>query len=670
MKFSHVFLGFLVTSMPSVASDNFDWLRDDSRQDERVLSYLKQQNQKTEQFQKRYDEITQNLLSQWEAMAAEKGEKPWAIKNGQEWNLTRRQGNFVLLSRADNNAQEKVVYDFSSRQEERQYFQIGQWRIQGDSLLFTEDIDGSEQYRAVWVDLQSGAARELISNIDNGVLLSPNGKFAFAVSKEAKTQRPYKIVRINTQTNEQKVLWQEDKTDWLMSFYPAADARFALVQSNNESTTEQKILNLDSGELTASLRKPESGVEYYADVAQDRVFINSNLNGQFGLFEATMPEKHADTAEFNWKSFLRSENGVEQFYLYDAGLVALTKQDNQTTISVYSYDGTAKKTLPLESEGRVAWLSTLGDYRSNKIRIRSMSMTTPPLWEEFDVKALTKTNLSQDIYHGFSSQDYVSQRIMVKSHGVEVPVSVAYRKDKLSDNAPVVLYGYGAYGFTMKPYFMPQTVSLLDQGVIYAIAHVRGGGYFGADWHEQGRGVLKANSINDFTAAAQALKHFDGGERDVYAIGSSAGGTLVAGSINQAPDLFAGAVMKVPFVDVVASMSDTTLPLTAQQYGEWGNPTLPEQLKAMQAYDPILNIYKDAYPPMLVQVGLNDQRVPYWEGAKYLAQISSTSESAGPYLLQTDFHSGHRMDPRQAREQQAKEYAFLLSLIKTSKAEQ
>lgn len=670
MKFSHVFLGLLVTSMPSVASDNFDWLRDDSRQDERVLSYLKQQNQKTEQFQKRYDEITQNLLSQWEAMAAEKGEKPWAIKNGQEWNLTRRQGNFVLLSRADNNAQEKVVYDFSSRQEESQYFQIGQWRIQDDSLLFTEDIDGSEQYRAVLVDLKSGAARELISNIDNGVLRSPNGKFAFAVSKEAKTQRPYQIVRINTQTNEQKVLWQEDKTDWLMSFYPAADARFALVQSNNESTTEQKILNLESGELTASLRKPESGVEYYADVAQDRVFINSNLNGQFGLFETAMPEKHADTVESNWKSFLRSKNGVEQFYLYDAGLVALTKQDNQTTISVYSYDGTAKKTLPLESEGRVAWLSTLGDYRSNKIRIRSMSMTTPPLWEEFDVKALTKTNLSQDIYHGFSSQDYVSQRIMVKSHGVEVPVSLAYRKDKLSDNAPVVLYGYGAYGFTMKPYFMPQTVSLLDQGVIYAIAHVRGGGYFGADWHERGRGVLKANSINDFTAAAQALKHFDGGERDVYAIGSSAGGTLVAGSINQAPDLFAGAVMKVPFVDVVASMSDTTLPLTAQQYGEWGNPTLPEQLKAMQAYDPILNIHKDAYPPMLVQVGLNDQRVPYWEGAKYLAQISSTSESTGPYLLQTDFHSGHRMDPRQAREQQAKEYAFLLSLIKTSKAEQ
>ncbi|WP_045497515.1 prolyl oligopeptidase family serine peptidase [Vibrio hyugaensis] len=670
MKFTHVCLGLLVTASPSFAADNFDWLRDDSRQDQRVLSYLKQQNQKTEKFQNGYDSLTQSLLTQWDSMAAEKGKTPWIIKDGEEWNLVRREGRYVLVSRSDSNAEEKIVYDFSPRQSKHQYYQIGQWRIHDNSLLFTEDIDGSEQYRAVFVELGKGTTKELVNNVDNGALLSSNGKFGYFVAKEARTQRPYQILRIDIQTLEKRVIWQEDKTDWLMSFYPAADSHYALVQSNNESTTEQKLLELDSGVLTSSLRKPETGIEYYADVARGKVFINSNLDGKFGLFELKLSEAIKHGKSIKWTSFTSSENNVEQFYLYDAGLVALTRQDNQTTISVYSYDGKAKKSLPLESEGRVAWLSTLGDYRSNKIRIRSMSMTTPPLWEEFDVKTLKKSDFSQDAYRDFSSQDYVSQRITVKANGVEVPVSLAYRKDKLNENAPVVLYGYGAYGFTMKPYFMPQTVSLLDQGVIYAIAHVRGGGYFGTDWHDQGRGVLKANSINDFTATAQALKHFDGGERDVYALGSSAGGTLVAGAINQDPDLFAGAVLKVPFVDVVASMSDTTLPLTEQQYGEWGNPTLPEQFKAMQAYDPILNIHKDAYPPMLVQVGLNDQRVPYWEGAKYLAQISSTSESTGPYLLQTDFHSGHRMDPRQAREQQAKEYAFLLSLIKTSKAEQ
>ncbi|MDG2681915.1 prolyl oligopeptidase family serine peptidase, partial [Vibrio parahaemolyticus] len=259
-----------------------------------------------------------------------------------------------------------------------------------------------------------------------------------------------------------------------------------------------------------------------------------------------------------------------------------------------------------------------------------------------------------------------SKRIFIKHDGVSVPVSLAYRKDKLHAQSPVMIYGYGAYGFTMKPYFMPQVISLLDQGVVYAIAHVRGGGYFGDEWHEQGRGARKANSIGDFVAAAKTLKTFERGNREVFAIGSSAGGTLVAGAVNRDPKLFSGVVLKVPFVDVVASMSDTSLPLTTQQYGEWGNPTKPEQLARMKAYDPILNIHKDAYPPMLVQVGLIDQRVPYWEGAKYLAKVSELSERTGPYLLQTDFNSGHQMDPRQAQEQQAKEYAFLLSLINTS----
>lgn len=670
MKFTYVFLGLLVTSLPSFAAEDFDWLRDDSRQDQRVLSYLERQNQKTEQFQNGYDNITQSLLTQWDSMAAEKGKAPWVIQNGEEWNLTRRKGRYVLLSRSDSNAEENIVYDFSSRQAEYQYFQIGQWRIQDNALLFIEDINGSEQYRAIYVDLEKGKSVELTDNVDNGVLLSANGKFAYVVAKESHTQRPHQILRIDIQTLEKRVIWQEDKTDWLMSFYPAADSHYALVQSNNESTTEQKLLELDSGSLTSSLRKPEASIEYYADVAQGRVFINSNLGGYFGLFEVKLADVIGHGKNIKWTPFASSKNNVEQFYLYDAGLVALTKQKSATILTVYSYAGNVKKSLSLETEGRVAWLSRLGDYASNKLHIRSMSMTTPPLWEEFDVKALEKSDFSQDDYRDFSSQDYVSQRITVKANGVEVPVSLAYRKDKLNENAPVILYGYGAYGFTMKPYFMPQTVSLLDQGVIYAIAHVRGGGYFGNDWHEQGRGILKANSINDFTAVAQALKHFKHSERDVYALGSSAGGTLVAGAINQAPDLFAGAVLKVPFVDVVASMSDTSLPLTAQQYGEWGNPTLTEQRSIMQAYDPILNIRKDAYPPMLVQVGLNDQRVPYWEGAKYLATISSVSESTGPYLLQTDFNSGHRMDPRQAREQQAKEYAFLLSLIKTSKAEQ
>ncbi len=666
MKFTHVFLGLIVTSsFGATAADDFNWLRDDARKDERVLTYLTQQNRKTEQYQKSYQALTQDLLAQWETMVADKGEQPWSIVNGREWTLTRRDGRYVLLSRASQHAPENAVFDFAERQSAHQYYQLGQWHVSGDKLLFTEDIDGSEQYRAVVVDLLSGQSSELATHVDSGALLSQNGKMAYLVAKDKRTQRPHQILRISTESLSKTVIWNEYKSDWLLSFYRAADSRYAVLQSNNESTTEQKLVDLDTGTVTDSLRVPEVGVEYYADVAKGHVYLNSNLEGKFALYQAELTPLSA-----TWQRFTNPSEPLEQFYLYDAGVVALSKPNNVSTLTVYSYQGQEKVILPLEHDGNVAWLSTLGDFESNKIRIRSMSMTTPPQWEEFDVKTLTKSLYSQDAYQDFDSQHYVSKRIFIKHDGVSVPVSLAYRKDKLHAQSPVMIYGYGAYGFTMKPYFMPQVISLLDQGVIYAIAHVRGGGYFGDEWHEQGCGVRKANSIGDFVAAAKTLKTFERGNREVFAIGSSAGGTLVAGAVNRDPKLFSGVVLKVPFVDVVASMSDTSLPLTTQQYGEWGNPTKPEQLALMKAYDPILNIHKDAYPPMLVQVGLIDQRVPYWEGAKYLAKVSELSEHTGPYLLQTDFNSGHQMDPRQAQEQQAKEYAFLLSLINTSKSEQ
>ncbi|HHY0436754.1 TPA: prolyl oligopeptidase family serine peptidase [Vibrio parahaemolyticus] len=666
MKFTHVFLGLIVTSsFGATAADDFNWLRDDARKDERVLTYLTQQNRKTEQYQKSYQTLTQDLLAQWETMVADKGEQPWSIVNGREWTLMRRNDRYVLLSRASQHAPENAVFDFAERQSAHQYYQLGQWQVSGDKLLFTEDIDGSEQYRAVVVDLLSGQSSELATHVDSGALLSQNGKMAYLVAKDKRTQRPHQILRISTESLAKTVVWNEYKSDWLLSFYRAADSRYAVLQSNNESTTEQKLVDLETGTVTDSLRVPEVGVEYYADVAKGHVYLNSNLEGKFALYQAELTPLSA-----TWQRFTNPSEPLEQFYLYDAGVVALSKPNNVSTLTVYSYQGQEKVILPLEHDGNVAWLSTLGDFESNKIRIRSMSMTTPPQWEEFDVKTLTKSLYSQDAYQDFDSQHYVSKRIFIKHDGVSVPVSLAYRKDKLHAQSPVMIYGYGAYGFTMKPYFMPQVISLLDQGVIYAIANVRGGGYFGDEWHEQGRGVRKANSIGDFVAAAKTLKTFERGNREVFAIGSSAGGTLVAGAVNRDPKLFSGVVLKVPFVDVVASMSDTSLPLTTQQYGEWGNPTKSEQLALMKAYDPILNIHKDAYPPMLVQVGLIDQRVPYWEGAKYLAKVSELSEHTGPYLLQTDFNSGHQMDPRQAQEQQAKEYAFLLSLINTSKAEQ
>jgi oligopeptidase B len=298
-------------------------------------------------------------------------------------------------------------------------------------------------------------------------------------------------------------------------------------------------------------------------------------------------------------------------------------------------------------------------------------MIQPGLWERFNTLTATRESIGQDVYPNYQADMYVTQTLNIENDGHAVPVTLAYRKELLNKQNPVVLYGYGAYGVTMKPYFMPQTISLLDRGVIYAVAHVRGGGFKGEQWYLSGKGLNKANSISDFVAAARTLQNFQQGERAILAMGSSAGGTLVAGALNEAPEVFAGASLKVPFVDVINSMSDETLPLTAQQYAEWGDPHQESELSVMKAYDPYYNLSKANYPPVLISVGLNDRRVPYWEGAKYQAKLQSLTTGSGPYLLSTNFSQGHSSDRRQSLSQQAFEYAFLLSLThKNTKAEQ
>ncbi|MDF2152675.1 prolyl oligopeptidase family serine peptidase [Vibrio sp. CAU 1672] len=662
MKILHVFCGLILMSSFQVTANDIDWLRDDTRQDPAVLGFLQAHNEETEHYQARYESLTNQLLEQWQSQSGEKAERPWLIKQGHEWQLSSQQGRYVLLRRTHQIAEPEIVYDFAPRQAQHAYYRIGQWVVQGSRLLFSEDTDGSEQYRAVMVNLESQQAQVLAEGVDAGLILSPTAGHAYVIDKEPHTQRPFRIVQINTSTLAVRALWHEPQSDWLLSFYPAADEQYAVLQSNSESTTAQRILDMRTGELSAPLRQSVAGLEYYADIAQGKVYINSNQNGAFSLYSVPLQDLDAP-----WQRFSDSPEPVTQFYLFEAGVVVLTGVENESLLSVFSYAGELKEKIRLGGDNRVAWLSTNGDFTSNRVRIRSMAMTVPPLWEEFSVKSLERRVLSQDNYPNFASHNYVSARLMVDNNGVHVPVSLAYRKDKVDAASPVVLYGYGAYGFTMKPYFMPQIISLLDQGVIYAIAHVRGGGYFGQAWHEQGRGIHKANSVQDFVAVAKTLQTFLRGRRGIYAMGSSAGGTLVAAAINQEPGLFAGAVLNVPFVDVVASMSDPSLPLTAQQYGEWGNPSLTEQRAIMQGYDPILNVTRQAYPPLLVQVGLNDQRVPYWEGAKYLEKIAGMSTATGPYLLHTDFSAGHRVDARKAELQQAKEYAFLLSLIQSSK---
>ncbi len=671
MKFNpiNVLIILLMFAGINIQANEFDWLRDDSRDNDKVVNYLQQQNQQTKAWLKPTVPLQKELLAEWNSNRAQRGDQPWLLIGEAEYNITNHNGRRALLTRDLTGKNLNVLVDISLRQDKSDYYELGSWTISQDLryVALAEDYNGAEQYTITVIDLSTQKEIVIAKGYAANIIWGQDSKTLYLIGLEDQTQRPNTLQRFYVaNATPSESLLEETSKDWLLSFYPSANKDYALVQSNNESSSEQRLLSLKSGNLSAPIRPRKADFEYYADVDEETLYLNSNLDGEFKLYRSSLSEPS------QWTIFYQPKSGVQinNFYLFSAGPVVITQTGQVKKINVLSKSGLVRFSTDLGTKGKVEWLSRAGDYNSNKLHIRTMSMVTPPKWDILNTKTLQRTLLSQDNYPTFDPVLYHTEQINIQSGNENIPVTLAYRKDKFNAESAIFLYGYGAYGVTMKPYFMPQITSLMDRGIVYAIAHVRGGGYKGEAWHKAGAGINKVVSISDFTQVAESMKGYKNGQHPIFAIGGSAGGTLIAASLNQRPELFSGAVLQVPFVDVVASMSDTSLPLTAQQYDEWGNPNSASQLSVMRTYDPIRNLKAQGYPPVLARVGLQDRRVPYWEGAKYIAKLSQMSQSSGPYLLHTNFKAGHASDRRQSLANQAREYSFLLTLDKLTKAEQ
>jgi len=673
MKFNliNVLIIILMFAGINTQANEFDWLRDDSRQSDKVTRYLQQQNQQTEAWLKPTVALQKTLLAEWGNNRPQRGEQPWLQIGKVEYSITNHKGKRALRTRDLMGQNLKMLVDISHRQAQSDYYELGSWTISPDLryVALAEDYSGAELYTITVIDLFTQKERLIAKDYAANIVWGQDSKAIYLIGLEDKTQRPHTLQRfnvVNVNAKAPEYLLEETSKDWLLSFYPSGNKDYALVQSNNESSSEQRLLSLKSGNLSAPIRPRKTNVEYYADVDEEVLYLNSNRDGAFKLYRSSL------STPSQWTTFYQPKSGtqINNFYLFSAGPVVITQAEQVKKINVLSKNGAVRLTIELGTKGKVEWLSRAGDYNSNQLHIRTMSMVTPPKWDRLNTKTLQRTLLSQDNYPSFDADLYRTEQTYIQSGNEYIPVTLAYRKDKFNSKSAIFLYGYGAYGVTMKPYFMPQITSLMDRGVVYAIAHVRGGGYKGESWHKAGSGINKGVSIADFTQVAASMRGYKNGSHPIFAIGGSAGGTLVSASLNQRPDLFSGAILQVPFVDVVASMSDVSLPLTAQQYAEWGNPNSAYQLSFMRAYDPIQNLRIQNYPPVLARVGLQDRRVPYWEGAKYIATLSQMSQSSGPYLLHTDFKAGHASDRRQSLANQAREYSFLLTLDQLTKTEQ
>lgn len=645
----------------SYAKDDFSWLKESKKNSESIITYLKGNNELSLQVLSNLKPLQETLIKEWGESAPNKSEKPWLIKGKFELGLIRLNNERVIAIRDRKTKAQNVLLNIEYRSAQHDYYQLGGWSLSpnGHLIALAEDIIGTEEYRIVVIDLENKKEKVISERSESTLIWTKNSRNLYTIKKKENDLRPFALYLTNLDTNISKRKIEEDNVEFLLSVYSASDDSYAIIQSNNETTTEQRILNLESGNISDPIRQRHLGIEYNADIANESLYIKSNVSGKSALYY------QASLKSNKWELLYTPEKGttLKDFNLFSAGILISEENSQQDSIVILPYKKGKLVRFPLAPKGSVGWLSHVGDFNSNIAYIRSMSLVQPAKWEILNIADVQRSDSSEDSYPNYHVSDYKTETIFVPSGDVNVPVTLAYKKSMFDKNSPVVLYVYGAYGFKMKPYFMPQITSMLDQGVVYAIAHVRGGGYYGENWHQEGRGINKPKGISDFLAVVKAMQNFDEGNRKIAAMGSSAGAVLIASAVNLHPEYFSAINLNVPFVDVVNSMSDPELPLTAQQYQEWGNPHNQEELSIMSSFDPMMNIDPKIYPPTLVRIGWHDRRVPYWEGAKYLSLVKEKSLGKGPYLLITDFEGGHSTDRRKALSQQAMDYAFLIHYL-------
>lgn len=629
--------------------DPYGGWRDDSRRSPELLALLREQNRWTEQQLAGQQPLAKTLQAEWQAR--DRGEplpEEWLTEADSQW---RMEADGSLWQRSDAKAAPRQR--LAPRQPAQGYYEIAAWALHPDGrlLALAEDHRGDRDYRITLLDLVSGETLASLPHRASDLLWSLDGKTLYTVANERHTLRPWQLWA--WRDGKETLVHQEADAAWLLSLYRTTDKRHLILQSNNHDSSEQYLL--DKGGPTL-LKPRKRGLEYYLDTQGDRVLVKSNRDRAMGLYQAP---SLAQVAAGPWQPLWSGEGReLEKWRLFAHHTVLQYRKAGDDWLDVLDAGGRLTHSLALTEGAGTAWIQGSQDPAGARVLIRRQGMAEAPHQRWLDLESGT---WSQG--QAASPSPYQSERRWVVGRdGVRVPVSLVWRKDIQAPKA-LLLYGYGAYGTPMRPYYQPQVLSLLDRGFVYAIAHVRGGGLLGEAWYKEGRGQQKQHSVDDFLAVAESLARDPAIDpARLFAMGGSAGGLLVAAALNQAPTRFAGAVLQVPFVDLLGTMQDPELPLTRQEYGEWGNPAIPADYAAMRRLSPYDNLHAAPYPPLYVTAGLHDSQVPYWEPLKWLARLRAHSTGAGPYLMHTELEGGHLANPRTAELRAAREYAFLLSL--------
>jgi oligopeptidase B len=663
-----------ITEAGHTRNDPFFWLREKAQP--AVLKYLQAENRYTETTLKHTEKLRETIYHEMRRRIKEDDVSvPQKIGDYYYYSRTETGKQYAVHCRKKGSldAHEEVILDENELAKGQKYFRVGILSVSPDHklLAYSTDTNGRETYVIRIKTLETG---ELWPD-EIG-----NSSYSFAWANDNKTffydqlddaHRPYKALKhiLGTSVNQDATAYEEKDARFFLEITKSRSEKFIFVSVESERASEVRFLDADHPEGVFTLIRPrENDLLYSVDHHSDRFFIVTNENAKnFKVVETPVasPDKE------HWKDFLPydSQVQIDAVDAFENHLVISERRNGLQAIQVCDLKSGETHEINFDEPTYEVSLDRNPVFNTGIVRIDYSSFITPNSVIDYDMVSRRKELKKEaPVLGGYKKSDYASERVFARADdGVEIPISLFYKKGFRKDGtAPLLLTGYGAYGNSTDANFSSSTISLVDRGFVFAIAHIRGGGELGRTWYDDGKLLKKKNTFTDFVSCTQYLidQQYAAPKR-VAILGGSAGGLLMGAVMNMRPELFTSVIAAVPFVDVLNTMSDPSLPLTVTEYEEWGNPQDPKYFDYMASYSPYDNIEEKQYPNLLVTAGLNDPRVSYWEPAKWVAKQRRLKHQNRILLLKTNMGAGHGGDSGRfdQLEEVAMEYAFAIDTL-------
>jgi len=656
--------------------DNYFWMNE--RDHPEVIDYLERENDYYDKLTEHTKDFQVTLFEEMKGRIKEDDASVPYKRNGY-WYYGRYEigkGYPVYCRKKDSLDNEEIIlFDNNVMAEGHAYFDQAGYTISEDNKMaaFGTDLVSRRKYTIQFKNLETGELlEEKIENTTGRAIWANDNKTLYYTRKDEETLRSNQIFKhiLGTSPEEDQLVFQEDDETFNTYVYKTKSRKFIMIGSSSTLTSEYQFTTAEDGVSDFKmLQKRERGLEYSVAHYDEDFYILTNMDDATNFKLMKTPE--TATEKENWTEVIphRKDVLLEDVDIFKDFLVVSERTNGLNKIHIKRWDGTEDYYLPFDNETYTANTGTNVDFDTEILRYGYNALNTPTSVIDFNmVTKEREVKKEQEVLGGtFKKENYIMERIWATARdGVKVPVSIVYHKDtKKNGNAPLLQYAYGSYGNTIDPSFSSIRLTLLDRGFIYAIAHVRGGEYLGREWYEDGKLLKKKNTFTDFIDVSKHLIDQDyTSSEHLYASGGSAGGLLMGAIMNIAPELYHGVIASVPFVDVVTTMLDDTIPLTTGEYDEWGNPNTKEYYDYMKSYSPYDNAFAKAYPNVFVTTGYHDSQVQYWEPAKWIAKLREYNTGDNQVLFFCDMDAGHggASGRFEALKEVAKDYAFLLDL--------